>query len=163
MRGMKRRELLMAAPLAMLIPSEIAEAMRSTLASVADKNLTKGTEKGGATGGSTVVYELRIYHVLPGKMDALVGRFRDHTMKLFANHGMKSLAYWSAMDELAKSSTFIYILEHPSREAAEANWKAFRDDPEWKGVKAKTEENGQLVEKVDSTFMTLTDFSPRLG
>jgi NIPSNAP len=163
MRGMKRRELLMAAPLAMLIPSEIAEAMRSTLASVADKNLTKGTEQGGATGGSTVVYELRIYHVLPGKMDALVGRFRDHTMKLFANHGMKSLAYWSAMDEPAKSSTFIYILEHPNREAAEANWKAFRDDPEWKSVKAKTEENGQLVEKVDSTFMTLTDFSPRLG
>jgi NIPSNAP len=163
MRGMKRRELLMAAPLAMLIPSEIAEAMRSTLASVAHENLAKGTEQGGATGGSTVVYELRIYHVLPGKMDALVGRFRDHTMKLFANHGMKSLAYWSAMDEPAKSSTFIYILEHPSREAAEANWKAFRDDPEWKSVKAKTEENGQLVAKVDSTFMTLTDFSPRLG
>jgi hypothetical protein len=59
-----------------------------------------------------------------------------------------------------KSSTFFYILEHPSREAAAANWKAFQNDPEWKAVKAKSEENGSLVEKVDSTFLRLTDFSP---
>ena len=105
------------------------------------------------------MYELRIYHVVPGKMDRLVARFRDHTDQLFAKHGMKSLAYWTALDEPAKSSTFIYILEHPSREAATANWKAFQDDPEWKTVKAKSEENGQLVEKIDSTFLTPTDFS----
>jgi hypothetical protein len=111
---------------------------------------------------STKVYELRIYHVVPGKMDELVARFRDHTDKLFARHGMKSLAYWSAMDEPTKSSTFFYILEHPSREAATANWEAFRNDAEWKDVKAKTEANGPLVEKVDSTYLTLTDFSPPL-
>jgi hypothetical protein len=114
-------------------------------------------------GGSTVVYELRIYHVVPGKIENLVARFRDHTMKLFADHGIKSVAYWTALDEPVKGSTFFYILEHPSREAAAANWKAFQDDPEWKSVKAKSEENGKLVEKIDSTFLTLTDFSPRLG
>ena len=110
-------------------------------------------------GESTVVYELRIYHVVPGKMESLVARFRDHTMKLFAEHGIKSVAYWNALDEPVKSSTFFYILEHPSREAAAANWKAFQDDLEWKTVKAKSEENGKLVEKIDSTFLTLTDFS----
>ncbi len=108
---------------------------------------------------STRVYELRIYHVVPGKMDDLVSRFRDHTEKLFVKHGMKSLAYWTALDEPVKSSTFFYILEHPSREAAAANWKVFQDDPEWKAVKAKSEENGKLTEKIDSTFLTLTDFS----
>jgi hypothetical protein len=72
---------------------------------------------------------------------------------------MKSLAYWTALDEPAKSSSLFYILEHPTREAATANWKAFQDDPEWKAVKAKSEENGKLVEKIDSTFSTLTDFS----
>lgn len=111
---------------------------------------------------STVVYELRIYHAAPGRLDDLVTRFRDHTMKLFANHGIKSVAYWTALDEPAKSTTFFYILEHPSREAAAANWKAFQDDPEWKSVKAKSEEHGKLVDTVDSTFLTLTDFSPRL-
>jgi hypothetical protein len=161
---MNRRTLLMAAPLALLVPCEIAEAMKSTFDSVVHENLARGKrEQGGAMGGSTVVYELRIYHVVPGKIENLVARFRDHTMKLFADHGIKSVAYWTALDEPVKSSTFFYILEHPSREAASANWKAFQDDPEWKSVKAKSEENGKLVEKIDSTFLTLTDFSPRLG
>jgi hypothetical protein len=160
---MKRRTLLMGAPLAVLASSEIAEAMKSTFASVVRENLPRvKREQGGAMGGSTVVYELRIYHVVPGKIENLVARFRDHTMKLFADHGIKSVAYWTALDEPVKSSTFFYILEHPSREAATANWKAFQDDPEWKSVKAKSEENGKLVEKIDSTFLTLTDFSPRL-
>lgn len=112
-------------------------------------------------GESTIVYELRIYHVVPGKIEDLVARFRDHTMKLFADHGIKSVAYWTALDEPVKS-TFFYILEHPIREAAATNWRSFQDDPEWKSVKAKSEENGKLVEKIDSTFLTLTDFSPRL-
>ena len=160
---MKRRTLLMAAPLAVLAPREIAEAMKSTFASIAHESLPRGErEQGGTMGGSSAVYELRIYHVVPGKIESLVARFRDHTMKLFADHGIKSVAYWTALDEPVKSSTFFYILEHPSREAAAANWKAFQDDPEWKSVKAKSEENGKLVEKIDSTFLTLTDFSPRL-
>jgi len=112
--------------------------------------------------GSTKVYELRIYHAASGKMDSLVARFRDHTDKLFAKHGMKSVAYWTALDEPAKSSTFFYILEHPSREAAAANWKAFQDDEEWKAVKAKSEENGKLVDKIESTYLMLTDFSKPL-
>ncbi len=73
------------------------------------------------------------------------------------------MAYWTALDEPVKSTTFFYMLEHPSRETAAANWKAFQDDPEWQSVKAKSEVNGKLVEKVDSTFLQLTDFSPPLG
>src|SRR5712664_4514285 len=158
---MKRRTLLMAAPLAVLAPCEIAEAMKSTFASLAHQSLARAErEQGGAMGGSTVVYELRIYHVVPGKIENLVARFRDHTMRLFADHGIKSVAYWTAVEEPVKSITFFYILEHPSREAAAANWKAFQDDPEWKSVKDKSEENGKIVEKVDSPFMALTDFSP---
>jgi hypothetical protein len=109
--------------------------------------------------GSAKVYELRIYHVVPGKMDSLVARFRDHTDQLFVKHGMKSVAYWAALDEPVKSNTFFYILEHPSREEAAANWKAFQDDPEWKTVKAKSEESGKLTERIDSTYLTLADFS----
>jgi hypothetical protein len=117
----------------------------------------------GQEAGMETVYELRIYHVVPGKLDALLARFRDHTDKLFARHGMKSVAYWTPVDEPQKGVTLIYILQHPSRTAATENWKAFQDDPEWKSVKAKSEENGKLAEKIDSTFMSLTAFSPRLG
>jgi NIPSNAP len=114
------------------------------------------------TGGakSEVVYELRIYHANEGKLDALVARFRDHTDALFKRHGLKSVAYWTPTDEPLKGRTLIYILKHPSREAATANWKSFHDDPEWVKVSTASEVNGKLAAKVDSTFMTLTDFSP---
>ena len=108
------------------------------------------------------VYELRVYHAAPGKLSDLLSRFREHTIKIFDRHGIKSVAYWTPLDEPEKSNTLIYILQHPSREAAAANWKSFQDDPEWKSVKEKSEANGKLVEKVDSTYMALTDFSPRL-
>jgi hypothetical protein len=117
-----------------------------------------GDDSPQASGG---VYELRVYHAARGKLGDLLARFRDHTIKLFDQHGMKSVAYWTPVDEPEKSNTLIYILYHPSREAATANWKAFQDDPEWKSVKEKSEANGKLVEKVDSTFMVLTEFSPR--
>ncbi len=159
MRRMKRRTWLQALPLSMLLPAGITEAMEQAFlhAPIGSPNAQEKPQ-GDAMPGSAKVYELRIYHVVPGKLDSLVARFRDHTDKLFAKHGMKSVAYWTALDEPLKSSTFFYILEHPSRDAAAANWKAFQDDQEWKTVKAKSEENGKLVEKIDSTFLTLTDF-----
>ena len=89
-----------------------------------------------------------------------MARFRDYTDKLFAKHGMKSVAYWTPLDEPVKSSTFFLTFWS----ILAANWKALQDDLEWKTVKAKSEENGKLVEKIDSTFLTLTDFStlPRI-
>jgi NIPSNAP len=159
MRRMKRRTWLQALPLSVLLPAGVADAMeRAFLQAPIGSPNAQEKPQGDAMPGSAKVYELRIYHVLPGKLDSLVARFRDHTDKLFAKHGMKSVAYWTALDEPVKSSTFFYILEHPSRDAAAANWKAFQDDQEWKTVKAKSEENGKLVEKIDATFLTLTDF-----
>ena len=111
---------------------------------------------------ATTVYELRVYHAAPGKLGELLARFRDHTTKLFEKHGMKVIAYWTPLDEPEKGNMLIYILQHPSREAAAANWKSFQGDPEWKRVKEESEAHGPLVEKVDSTYMSMTDFSPRL-
>jgi hypothetical protein len=109
---------------------------------------------------STTVYELRIYHVNEGKLPALLARFRDHTIAIFARHNMRTLAFWTPTDDPQKSNTLVYILVHPSREAADANWKSFRVDPEWISVRDQSEANGKLVEKIDSTFLALTDFSP---
>ena len=109
-----------------------------------------------------VVFELREYHAAEGKLDDLLARFRNHTITIFKRHGMESVAYWTPTDDPLKGKTLFYILKHPSREAATANWAAFHDDPEWKSVSAASEVNGKLVEKVESTFLKLTDFSPKL-
>jgi len=111
---------------------------------------------------STTVYELRVYHAAPGKLGELLTRFREHTTTLFEKHGIKNIAYWTPVDEPERDNMLIYILQHPSREAAAANWKSFQDDPEWKRVKEESEAKGKLAEKIDSTFLALTDCSPPL-
>jgi hypothetical protein len=111
---------------------------------------------------SSTVYELRVYHTYEGKLDELLTRFREHTMQLFEKHGIKNVAYWTPTDEPSKGNTLIYILAHPSRDAAKANWQAFRDDPEWQRARDASEANGKIVEKLDSTFMSLTGFSPAI-
>jgi hypothetical protein len=123
---------------------------------------TGGLEAQASGGKADVVYELRVYHANEGMLDTLLARFRDHTITIFNRHGMKSLAYWTPTDEPLKGRTLFYILEHPSREAATANWKSFHEDPEWVKVAAASEANGKLVSKVDSTFLVLTDFSPAI-
>jgi len=67
------------------------------------------------------VYELRTYTAADGKLDALKARFRDHTITIFNKHQMKSIGYWVPQDAPLSQNTLIYILEHPSREAAKAN------------------------------------------
>ena len=105
------------------------------------------------------VYELRVYHTLPGRLPALVKRFKDDTRRIFDVHGISSVGYWVPQDSPAKESTLIYIVSHPDRASAEKNWAAFRNDSEWKKVAAASEADGKIVEKVDSTFMNPTDFS----
>ena len=105
------------------------------------------------------VYELRLYHVNEGKMNALRDRFGNHTDAIFKRHNMKSIGYWLPEDPPSSDKLFIYILEHPSRQEAEKNWAAFRDDAEWKKVKAESEMEGPLVHHIDNYFMDATTYS----
>lgn len=108
------------------------------------------------------VYELRIYTAAEGKLDALNSRFRDHTGRIFKKHGMRSVGYWVPSDEPKSTNTLVYVLAHDSRDAAKASWQAFGSDPEWKKVAEESQKDGRLLSKrPESTYMVLTDFSPR--
>lgn len=105
------------------------------------------------------VYELRLYHVNEGKMDALKARVGDHTDAIFKRHDMKSIAYWQAEEGPSSHNLFVYVLEHPGRREADENWAAFQADPEWQKVKAESEAKGPLVDHIDRYFMGPTDYS----
>lgn len=106
-------------------------------------------------------FELRTYHAAPGKLEALQARFRDHTCKIFASHGMEVIGFWVPQNKDGQyENTLIYILAFPSRQARDTDWKDFGADPEWRKVKAETEKDGPIVLKVDSQIMTATDYSP---
>lgn len=109
---------------------------------------------------SARVFELRVYHAPPGKLADLQARFRDHTIGIFKKHNMTSVGYWIPQDPERKDNTLIYILAHESRESARKNWGEFARDPEWQTVSKASEANGKIVDKVESTFMDPTDYSP---
>lgn len=106
------------------------------------------------------VYEMRTYYAVPGKLDAVLARFRDHTCRLFEKHGMTNIGYWVPMEN--PDQKLIYILAFPSREARDRAFKAFVSDPEWKAVVKKTEAGGKIVAKIESLFLQTTDFSPAI-
>jgi hypothetical protein len=106
------------------------------------------------------VYELRTYTAPEGKLGELHTRFRDHTVRIFNKHGMKSVIYLAPQDAPDSQNTLIYILEHPSREAAKKAWTDFQADPEWVKVAADSQVNGRIVSKVVSVFADPTDYSP---
>jgi hypothetical protein len=117
-----------------------------------------------APANSGRVYELRTYIAPPGKRDALLARFRDHTVKLFEKHGMVNVGYWVPIDEKdGGADKLVYLLEHKSREAAAASWKAFSADPVWQDVAKKTTVNGKIVSKVESVYLTPTDYSKAMS
>ena len=106
------------------------------------------------------VFELRTYTTHEGKLEALLARFRDHTLALFARHHITSLAYFTPQDGPLAGRTLIYLLAHASREAAQQNWNAFRADPDWQKARAASEAGGPVVARIESVFLDPADFSP---
>ncbi|MGK0375817.1 MAG: hypothetical protein ACJA2E_002302 [Arenicella sp.] len=119
--------------------------------------LCMGLIADAASAEDSTVYELRTYTTNEGKLENLQDRFRDHTLKLFEKHGMKSIGYWIPTDRV---ETLTYLLQHNSKAAAELSWKAFMADPAWQKVYADSIINGRLVSNIDSTFMAATAYSP---
>jgi hypothetical protein len=110
-------------------------------------------------------FELRSYTASPGKLENLLARFRDHTLKLFEKHGMTSFGYWTPTEQKNGSGEkLIYLLAHKSTEGAAAAFKAFRADPDWIAAKKASEDKagGSLTvpDGVKSEFLVPTDYSP---
>ena len=114
----------------------------------------------GTAAGDSRCYEMRTYYAAPGKLDNLQSRLRDHAFKLFAEHDMVNIGYWIPLEN--PENKIIYILAYPSREAREQSWKAFMADPAWQEAFKKSEENGKLLAKTESIFLTATDYSPEI-
>ena len=108
---------------------------------------------------SNRLFELRVYHAVPGKVPALDSRFRDTTAKLLAKHDLTVVGYWVPEDAPGWDNTFVSLMAYPSREEANKNWSALIADPEFQAV-IKSEQANKLVVKEDSIFMDPTDFSP---
>lgn len=113
-----------------------------------------------ADDAAAAVFELRIYHPAPGKAEAMLARFRNHTCAIFERLGAVNVGYWTETQPAeGMEPKLYYVLRHANRDAARQMWATFRDDPEWIAARDASEANGRLVNKVDVIFMGATDFS----
>jgi hypothetical protein len=106
---------------------------------------------------SNHVFELRIYHAVPGKLPLMESRFRDTTSKILARHHLNVIGYWVTED--APENSFVFLFTHESREEAKRNWEAFRVDPDFQEI-LKAEQAEKTLEKADVVWLRPTDFSP---
>jgi hypothetical protein len=104
-----------------------------------------------------LLYELRTYTTVEGRLPALHARFQNHTLKLFEKHGMKNVIYLTPADQ---PNTLIYLIAHKDKESRDASFEAFRADPDWIAARDASEKDGKIVEKVDSVFLQPTEYSP---
>lgn len=105
-----------------------------------------------------MLYELRIYHSMPGKLPALLSRFETATVALFEKHGFRQLGYWTvAIGE--SNADLHYILAWESLDERDKKFAAFQADSDWIAARAKSEEGGPLVSSFSNSILSPTKFS----
>ena len=105
-----------------------------------------------------MIYELRVYRTLPGRLPNLLARFNDHTLGIWAKHGIRQAGFWTTLvGESANDLT--YLLVWDSLAEREAKWSAFQADPEWLAARDASERDGPINANVTNQLLTPTAFS----
>lgn len=105
-----------------------------------------------------MIYELRIYTCLPGKLPDLQRRFQDHTLALWKKHGIEQAGFWTTTIG-SSNNDLTYMVRWNSMAERETKWTAFATDPDWVAARNASEANGPLLANVSSQFLTPTSYS----
>ena len=105
-----------------------------------------------------MIYELRIYRAIPGRLPALISRFQNHTLRLFEKHGIRQAGFWTTLvGQSVQQLTCMLAWE--SLAEREIRWTTFLADSEWHAIVAETEKDGQLVQDYSNELLVPTAFS----
>src|SRR5262249_18640171 len=105
-----------------------------------------------------MIYELRIYHAMPGRLPDLNNRFANITLKMWEKFGIRQVGFWTTLIGPSNNALY-YVLEWESLAEREQKWNAFASNPEWLAARAETEKNGALVHHLENIFLTPTAYS----
>ena len=105
-----------------------------------------------------MIYELRVYHCVPGRLPDLLKRFDTITLKLWERHGIKQAGFWTVLVGDSNQDLY-YFLKWESLAEREQKFGKFLSDPEWLSARAETEKNGQIVASISNSFLAPTSFS----
>ena len=105
-----------------------------------------------------MIYELRVYHCVPGRLPDLLKRFDTITLKLWEKHGIRQAGFWTTLVG-ESNQDLIYFLQWETLADREQKFTAFGADPEWLKARAETEKNGPIVASISNSFLAPTSFS----
>ena len=105
-----------------------------------------------------MIYELRIYETVPGKLPQLHERFANHTVGFLKKHGVHLVGFWT--DEIGISNRLTWMVAFENLADREKKWGAFQVDPGWIKARADSEVGGPLVTRTTSTIMRPAPYSP---
>ncbi len=105
-----------------------------------------------------MIYELRVYTTIPGRMPNLLARFRDHTLPIWESHGIKQVGFWTTLVG-PNNNDLTYMLAWESLAERETKWNAFMADPKWMAARAESEKDGPINASIASSFLVPTTFS----
>jgi len=105
-----------------------------------------------------MIYELRVYRALPGRLPALLARFNDHTLRIWERLGIRQVGFWTT---LVGESAFelTYMIAWESLADRQAKWTAFQSDPEWIRVRNESEKDGPINANISNQLLAPTAFS----
>jgi hypothetical protein len=105
-----------------------------------------------------MIYEIRVYRCVPGRLPALLNRFATITLKLWEKHGIKQAGFWTTLVG-ESNQDLTYLLAWESLADRDKKWAAFQADPEWQAKRAETEKDGAIVNNVSNQLLVPTAFS----
>ncbi|MEI6203117.1 MAG: NIPSNAP family protein [Enhydrobacter sp.] len=105
-----------------------------------------------------MIYEMRVYRCVPGRLPALLNRFATITLKLWEKHGIKQAGFFTTVVG-ESNQDLTYFVAWESLADREKKWAAFQADPEWIAKRAETEKDGAIVANIVNQFLQPTAFS----
>ena len=105
-----------------------------------------------------MIYEMRVYRVVPNRMPALLKRFEGTTLALWQRHGIRQAGFWTTYVGESNQRLY-YLLKWESMAEREQKWNAFQSDPEWIAKRAESEKDGAIVANIANSFLLPTSFS----
>jgi hypothetical protein len=105
-----------------------------------------------------MIYEMRVYHCVPGMLPALLKRFETYTLKIWDKHGIRQAGFFTTLIG-ETNQQLVYFLAWESLAEREKVWETFLADPAWIKARDDSERDGPIIANIKSAFLKPTAFS----
>ena len=107
-----------------------------------------------------MIYELRVYHCVPGRLPDLIKRFDTITLPLWEKYRIRQAGFWTVAIG-SSSQDLYYMLQWETLEERTQKFGAFGADPEWiKTRQESVEKYGQITAVNDLAIYRAAAYSP---